>query len=213
MVFCIERIIIIFFPLKAKGILTLKSEVFAIIGTALICCLLASLRLPYLGKLGMHERTVLFTRLLLVTMNKYVFSTIVLLILTLILCVKIIKISNEREQQFGSHMRRGRSRAAAESSVSSKEFQIAIIFLMMSAVQTLIYIFCGATWGLYYLSYIFGLFPDEVNNQIATYGNFADYLTLIVRSWNFFVYFSRIPSFRNAIITYVKCGRVPVTQT
>lgn len=210
-VFCLERIIIIFFPFNGKRFLTLKREIIVILGTALLCFLWASPKLIYIynSVIKFNEQNLKFISLFTVTLNKYAWSTIVLFLSTMVLFGKIILISKQRRKQFGHKQ----NQYAPHTSPHSKELQVVKIFFMMSVVQTSIYIYCGISWGGYYSNDVVQWLEPHVVSTFGTNGLYAEYLSLLVRIWNFFVYLARIQAFREVFVQNMTCGKVILSKS
>ena len=216
-VFSMKIIFAIYWPLKSIRIEVSKfanyHDVLVMIFCSIVC-------IPTLISFGISEdkscnaisRGLTWNLLMaLNTMQKYGYSTILILILTLIIAYKLFQIrftgiaATQARLEKRVLSRFSNQRGKGGHSVQKFRVDIAIALVFQTILHTVIYLSCAVIWTSNYLR-IYDRF--YWNNIIHSIANLFDQFTVIVRIWNFYIYFARIQEFRHALFALVQC-RIP----
>ena len=218
--FCVERVIAIYWPLKAKSLLGNKTSLSLIFGVIVIS-ILACIPAPF----AFHESespdgTVLcnmigisieltYLMVFFTTAQKYPISTMFIIILSFILGIKLLGLQRQRAESFDPGSKTVSNTSGSVDTVKygkNKELHAAVILLLMSSVHGSIYVAESVCWEVIYINNIFNFISPIVFVVLLKVGLMADVSSLIVRLWNFYLYFIKIPSFRSAIF-HILCLR------
>ena len=217
--FCLERIIALFWPLRAKSIITPKFPKIAIFVVFIWCSLVAipaifsyDVRISQIYKDGYNcqaigaEGFISLIMVFLTTGQKYPYSTSIIFVLTLIIALKILSLSKSRKKLFGEG-------SSKQSSIGGKEINATISLLLMSLVQCSIYIGDSFCWETIYLNNYFQFLGKDTAKIIEMFGNLFDITTILVRLWNLYVYLIKIPIFRKEFIRLICCYSIKVKDS
>ncbi len=216
--FCIERIIALFWPFKAKSLLSAKFAKICIFVVFVWCSLVCipalfsyDTRISALYKDGYNcqaigaEGIISLIMVFLTTGQKYPYSTFCIFILTLIIILKIIDITKYHQKLLPQRSKSLRNSESGTGNVAKKEINATISLLLMSVVQCSIYIGDSFCWETIYLNNYFKFLSSESAKIIEMFGNLFDISTILVRFWNLYVYLIKIPVFRSECFRLFTC--------
>ena len=203
--FSTERIIAIYFPLKAKSILTFKFTISMII-TALMFSTVASIPAFFAFDINLtdSDNGFCFTRedsqvlnyimVFFTIAQKYPISTAIIVSQCFWIGIKLVLISRERVRNHNLNL------GISENVNNKKEFNAGIVLLLLGSVHGTIYVINSLAWETILLDRIFHFLSSDVLNFLYVQGMMADVLTIFIRLWNFYVYMARIPTFRHVVL-------------
>ena len=210
-VFCVQRIIAITRPFLARQFLTKKTTVLSVIGVLTFCafvCIPAALAWEFIiDEQGYRDcvlyrasRLLTFFLVFLTTAQKFPISTTLIISFTIYLGIKLIQIRNMRTHHFGPAIQAHGNAASRARVAFLKEKSAGIIMILMVAVQGTIYAAESVIWESLYVNRIFPFLGNAAIDFLLKAGHLADFSTILVRLWNFYPYFIRIPAFRASVL-------------
>ncbi len=140
-----------------------------------------------LSRIDLKE--IAFTHALITMNGTLLYPVIILFFLTNIILLMIFKISKERRKLTNSYR--------PEKSLSSKEFQAAVVVFFLSAIQISVYIPSGILWLIYMFLAHFKISSSGLAMIFASFARTAISFTITCHFYNLFLYLNRIPSFRH----------------
>lgn len=208
---CITRIASLWYPHSSASVTSQKASVVAIAVATVISAICAA---PVLFAYDLSDESeqpdarfrcssqkpikegVLWP--LVIGSSYFVLKDVLMLILNLFLSWILVRL----------HQKRSKLVAAAPQH-SHKEIRIAIALVACAALHLTFKLFLTAAWLLIHVNMLTGFLGDKLHIMIDV-GAYTENLWVIVRLWNFFVYFLIIPSFRASIINWIRCGQETV---
>ena len=139
-----------------------------------------------------------------VTMQKYTYSTILMLILSSLVMGKLCRIQKSRKKLFLGKIpgRLAMPNHHVARKIPRVRIEVAISLLILVAIHSIIYLSCGVIWGGLYS----GIMKDTFQKGILfRVGLIFDYCTIFSRSWNYYIYLIVIKEFREASYNMITC--------
>ena len=196
--FSVERFIAITWPLHAKSILTKKMTLYSLIVILVFVVLTCiptfiafNVRLNPVGYYDCNlvgvSRTLSMMMAFISTAQKYPISTFVFVFMASLVGIKLIMITRSKADL--GVTARGRN----------KEMNAGLVLLLLAAIHGVIYSAESITWETIYVNNIFPFLNTDTVSFLFKVGQVVDTSTIIVRLWNIYPYFFRIPAFRQCV--------------
>ena len=213
--FNIERVIAIYFPFQAKQMLSATFSNISILIT-FIFSLLVSIPVYFSRELrptdlygnyncqsvGMSQ-LLAYLMVFIATGQKYPYSTTSILVLTFALAIKIIRNSKSRLKIFGHSLTYLQSQTP--EALNTKDVNAALILILMSVFQCVIYFAGCIIWETVYLNNAYTFLSKSDALVWQTVGNIYDIIKILVRFMNLFVFLIKSAVFREECIKLFTC--------
>ena len=220
-----ERLFVITFPFKAKVWAT-KRNALLLAGSVLLFSIIVSspviigynlVEVPTYSNrkicmpLAAPDSFVGIMIAFISSFSIYVYGTLFLCILTVILGVKLITISNQRKELYRMRVSKPKISHQGEKQgpfrfLNKNDLGASVLIMTLSIMQCILYIPCAFTSGSYTISNIITILTPSQRDLVVMASRFFLSLTIISKIWNIYIYLIRVPYFKEDLFKILTCN-------